>query len=214
MSRWRSLIIHTWGALSYKPAFQQAAGGRPGRLPGHAGASWVPEPERRRLAAYTVLSAYDTNQAAALLGDDGDDRREYGDASLVVDQTLSHLLGESQKIVPLAALEQNIPAGSKNGPLTTPASDSTGSTAPSSASDDAGSGLTTKSVIALSTLAALGVLVLIGVPLLLVRRAKRRRAAEQNPFNQQPGYGSYPPNSYPGSAPYQQQPPADRYPHQ
>lgn len=124
-------------------------------------------------------------------------------------------------IRPLAALEQNIPAGSKNGPLTMPESDSTAaptdSTAPSSASDDSGSGLTTKSVIALSTLATLGVLIVIGVPLLLIRRAKRRRAAERNPFNQQPGYGSYVPNSYPGSAPhapYQQQPPSDRYPHQ
>ncbi|MFI1733981.1 hypothetical protein ACH40E_33165 [Streptomyces acidicola] len=99
MNRWRSLIIDTWGALSYKPAFQQAASGRPSRLPGHAGASWVPELERRRLAAYTVLASYDSNQAAALLGEDGDDRREYGDASLIVDQTLSHLLGETQQIV-------------------------------------------------------------------------------------------------------------------
>ncbi|MGC9540019.1 hypothetical protein [Streptomyces sp. UG1] len=62
-------------------------------------ASWLPESERRRLAAYTVLAAYDNNQAAPLLGEDGDDRREYGDASLIVDQTLSHLLGETQQIV-------------------------------------------------------------------------------------------------------------------
>ncbi|MET8956721.1 type VII secretion-associated serine protease mycosin [Streptomyces sp. NPDC004129] len=92
-------------------------------------------------------------------------------------------------IQPLAALQQNIPAGSKNGPLTMPASDSTAApednTAASSASDDSGSGLTTNSVIALSTLAALGVLIVIGVPLFLVRRAKRRRAAEQSQFNQQ-----------------------------
>jgi hypothetical protein len=50
-----------------------------------APASWVPETDRRRLAAYTVLATYDSNQAAALLGQDGDDRREYGDASLIVD---------------------------------------------------------------------------------------------------------------------------------
>ena len=85
-------------------------------------------------------------------------------------------------IRPLAALQQNIPAGSKNGPLTMPASKSTAaredSTAASSASDDSSSGLTTNSVIALSTLAALGVLIVIGVPLFLVRRAKRRRAVE------------------------------------
>ncbi|KPI15692.1 hypothetical protein OK074_2137 [Actinobacteria bacterium OK074] len=99
MRRWRQLVIDTWGALAYKPAFQEAAGGGPVRLPGAVGASWVPEGERRRLAAYTLLAAYDTNQAAALLGADGDDRREYGDACLVVDQTLSHLLGETQQVV-------------------------------------------------------------------------------------------------------------------
>ncbi|WP_328769397.1 hypothetical protein [Streptomyces sp. NBC_00286] len=99
VSRWRNLIIDAWGALSYKPAFRLAAEGRSGRLPGHAGASWIPEADRRRLAAYTLLAAYDSNQAATLLGEDGDDRREYGDASLIVDQTLSHLLGETQQIV-------------------------------------------------------------------------------------------------------------------
>jgi type VII secretion-associated serine protease mycosin len=91
-------------------------------------------------------------------------------------------------IRPLAALEENIPAGSENGPLTRPASDS----APlrSSASGDSDSGLTTKSVIALGTLAALGVLIVIGVPLLLVRRARRRRAAEQSQLAQHAAYGS------------------------
>ncbi len=99
MRRWRSLIIDTWGALGYKPAFQRASEGRLSGLPGHAGASWVPEPDRRRLAAYTLLAAYDTNQAAALLGEDGVDRREYGDPALIVDQTLTHLIGETQQIV-------------------------------------------------------------------------------------------------------------------
>ncbi|MGW1162105.1 type VII secretion-associated serine protease mycosin [Streptomyces sp. NPDC002519] len=79
-------------------------------------------------------------------------------------------------IRPLAALQENIPVGPKNGPLTMPASDP--AAAPSSASDDSGSGLTTNSIIALSTLAVLGVLVVIGVPLVMVLRAKRRRAAE------------------------------------
>lgn len=43
MRRWRSLIIDAWGALAYKPAFEQVADGRSGRLPGHAGASWATE---------------------------------------------------------------------------------------------------------------------------------------------------------------------------
>ncbi len=95
----KDLVIDPWGAFSYKPAFRAAAEGRTTRLPVPTASSWVPEPERRRLAAYTVLAAYDSNQAAILLGEDGDDRREYGDASLVVDQTLSHMLGETQQIV-------------------------------------------------------------------------------------------------------------------
>jgi hypothetical protein len=99
MRRWRKLIIDTWGALAYKPAFETAAEGRSTTLPGPTAASWVPESARRRLAAYTVLASYDSNQSAALLGEDGADRREYGDASLIVDQTLSHLLGETQQIV-------------------------------------------------------------------------------------------------------------------
>ncbi|MFB6643127.1 hypothetical protein ACFCYF_38555 [Streptomyces chartreusis] len=93
------MVIDTWGALAYKPAFQAATEGKSGRLPGSVAASWVPEADRRRLVAYTLLAAYDTNQAAALLGEEGDDRREYGDASLIVDQTLSHLLGETQQVV-------------------------------------------------------------------------------------------------------------------
>ncbi|MBC9717853.1 hypothetical protein H9Y04_35510 [Streptomyces sp. TRM66268-LWL] len=113
MRRWQQLIIDTWGALAYKPAFQEAADGRTGRLPGHAGAAWVPETDRRRLAAYTVLAAYDTNQAAALLGEDGADRREYGDPALIVNQTLSHLLGETQKITLPGTAEQDSDLGSE-----------------------------------------------------------------------------------------------------
>lgn len=99
MRPWRKLVIDTWSALAYKPAFQAPSEGRSARLPGPTSSSWIPEADRRRLAAYAVLAAYDSNQAAALLGEEGDDRREYGDASLIIDQTLSHLLGETQQIV-------------------------------------------------------------------------------------------------------------------
>ena len=109
MGRLRNLIIDTWSALTYKPAFQAASEGRTASLPWPASSSWIPDADRRRLAAYTLLSAYDTNQAAALLGEDGDDRREYGDATLVVDQTLSHLLGETQQIV-VDGAEDDTPA--------------------------------------------------------------------------------------------------------
>jgi type VII secretion-associated serine protease mycosin len=142
-------------------------------------------------------------------------------------------------IRPLAALEDNIPAGSKNGPLTMPASNSPtasgNSTAPPSASSDSGGGLTTNSVIALSVLGALGLLIVIVIPLLLIQRARSRREAQQIHLSQQAGYGNYPQGHYPGTAPYQQQPasphpypqqpptapnpyqqqpPSDNYPHQ
>ncbi|WP_372407450.1 hypothetical protein [Streptomyces luteireticuli] len=93
----QQLVIDTWGALSFKPAFREGARA----LPGAVSATWVPETDRRRLAAYTVLAAYENNQAAALLDREGDDRREYGDPTVIVDQTLAHLLGETQKIVVL-----------------------------------------------------------------------------------------------------------------
>ncbi|PKV84242.1 hypothetical protein [Streptomyces sp. TLI_146] len=49
MRRLRELIIGAWGALSFKPAFQQAAHGRATRFPGAVAASWVPDAKRRRL---------------------------------------------------------------------------------------------------------------------------------------------------------------------
>lgn len=51
MRHWRQFVIDIWGALAYKPAFQAAADGRPTRLPGPMAASWLPDSERRRLAA-------------------------------------------------------------------------------------------------------------------------------------------------------------------
>ncbi|ANP53577.1 hypothetical protein AVL59_32140 [Streptomyces griseochromogenes] len=57
----------------------------------------------RRLAAYKMLAAYDSNQAgelAALAGNEqAAERREFGDPSTFVDTTLAHLLGTSQQII-------------------------------------------------------------------------------------------------------------------
>ncbi|MCZ4098276.1 hypothetical protein [Streptomyces sp. H39-C1] len=65
--------------------------------------SWVPDEDLRRLAAYRLLAAYDSNQAgqvAAITGDDetGTERRELGDASKLVDTALGYLLGSEQTI--------------------------------------------------------------------------------------------------------------------
>lgn len=66
--------------------------------------SWVPQLERRRLAAYTVLQAYYSNVARHFLPSLVDtesrrEHREYGDAALLVHQALAALLGDEQTVV-------------------------------------------------------------------------------------------------------------------
>lgn len=85
------------GCPVLQAAFQRASEGRLSGLPRARRRVLVPEADRRRLAAYTLIAAYDTNQAAALLGEDGDDRRDRGDPALIVDKTLTHLIGEAQQ---------------------------------------------------------------------------------------------------------------------
>ncbi|WP_405526739.1 hypothetical protein OG426_30265 [Streptomyces canus] len=77
---------------------------RPGHHAFHElNTSWVPAEDLRRLAAYKVLAAYDSNQAgqfAAATGDhQGMERRELGDPSKLIDTTLGYLLGTEQTIV-------------------------------------------------------------------------------------------------------------------
>ncbi|MCX5206764.1 hypothetical protein OG897_35835 [Streptomyces sp. NBC_00237] len=76
---------------------------RPHRvLSPEAYASWVPDDAVRRLAAYKLLAAYDSNQAgelATLTGNEAaSERREFGDPATFVDTALAHLLGKSQQI--------------------------------------------------------------------------------------------------------------------
>ncbi|WP_073947634.1 phage portal protein [Streptomyces kebangsaanensis] len=100
--RLRELLIDAWSWLNYKQAM--ADPNRPGQ---HAfpelNTSWVPAEDLRRLAAYKVLAAYDSNQAgqlAAVTGDGhGVERRELGDPSKLIDTTLGYLLGAEQTIV-------------------------------------------------------------------------------------------------------------------
>ncbi|MER5182597.1 hypothetical protein ABT009_30310 [Streptomyces sp. NPDC002896] len=100
--RLRELVIDAWSWLNYKPAMADPH--RPGhRAFPEVNSSWVPEPDRRRLAAYKLLAAYDSNQAgqlAAVTGDhEGVERRELGDPSKLIDTTLGYLLGAEQTIV-------------------------------------------------------------------------------------------------------------------
>lgn len=98
----RELITDVWSWLDYKPVMADPR--RPGRNAwAELTSSWVPDEDLRRLAAYRMLAAYDSNQAgqvAAITGDDeaGTERRELGDASKLVDTALGYLLGSEQTI--------------------------------------------------------------------------------------------------------------------
>ncbi|TKA04841.1 hypothetical protein [Actinacidiphila oryziradicis] len=100
--RLRELVIDAWSWINYKPAMADLHGPAHRAFP-EICSSWVPEPDRRRLAAYKMLAAYYNNQAgqlAAITGDHhGLERRELGDASKLTDTTLGYLLGAEQTIV-------------------------------------------------------------------------------------------------------------------
>ncbi len=104
----RELITDVWSWLDYKPAMADPR--RPGRNTwAELTRSWVPDEDLRRLAAYRLLAAYDSNRAgqvAAVTGDDeaGIERRELGDASKLVDTALGYLLG-SEQVISVAGAE-------------------------------------------------------------------------------------------------------------
>ncbi|MEV4557176.1 hypothetical protein AB0K51_09275 [Kitasatospora sp. NPDC049285] len=97
----RSVLIDAWSWLNYKAPMNDR---RPGaQVFPELTATWLPEEDLRRLAAYKLLAAYDSNQAGQLAAATGDDsgleRRELGDASRLVEAALGYLLGAEQHIV-------------------------------------------------------------------------------------------------------------------
>lgn len=98
----RSVAIHAWSWLNYKPIFSDAMGMPSRRAFPEAQAMWVPPEDEKRLAAYKLLAAYDQNQAGELAaivdGNDARDRREFGDPSMFVDTLVAHVLGREQSI--------------------------------------------------------------------------------------------------------------------
>lgn len=100
----RSFLTDAWSWLNYKPVMAGTHDGRPHRaLAPELQASWLPEDAIRRLAAYKLLAAYDSNQAgelAALAGNESAaERREFGEPSVFVDTALAHMLGKNQQII-------------------------------------------------------------------------------------------------------------------
>ncbi|MEU9578804.1 hypothetical protein [Streptomyces chilikensis] len=86
----------------YKPIYATDQGMPYRRAFPEARASWVPAADERRLAAYKLLAAYDSNQAAELAevidGPEARERREYGDPSMFIDTVVAHVLGREQSI--------------------------------------------------------------------------------------------------------------------
>ncbi|MFE1558908.1 hypothetical protein ACFW6V_28490 [Streptomyces sp. NPDC058734] len=99
----REFVSDAWSWLNYKPMMTTSTGLPHRALAPAARPGWLPPDAARRLAAYKILAAYDSNQAgelAVLTGNEaGGERREFGDAAAFVNTTLAHLLGRAQQIV-------------------------------------------------------------------------------------------------------------------
>lgn len=100
MGRIREVILDVWSSVSHKGPMQDDL---KTRIEGWSPAAWMGEEHKRRLTAYTIFTAYDNNVSREFLVTTNDvdrnDRREYGDAALVIDTVLAHVLGESQEVV-------------------------------------------------------------------------------------------------------------------
>lgn len=94
--RLRDLVIDLWSPLSHKQPLAQN-----GRGTEAFARSWLTDDARRRLTAYQILLAYQSNVARSFLPEDdtsAGEHREYGDPALMVKQITAHLLGKEQSI--------------------------------------------------------------------------------------------------------------------
>lgn len=110
----KNVLIDGWSWLNFKPLFSDTLGMPHRRAFPEAYATWVPDADARRLAAYKLLAAYDNNQAGELAemkdGESARERREFGDPSMFVDTLVAHAMGREQQIT-VPGAEQ---AGSDN----------------------------------------------------------------------------------------------------
>lgn len=100
----RDVVIDKWSPIAHKAPLKEDGTARlTSGISGWSPSSWTGEEHRRRLTSYMILAAYDQNVSRHFLDTDDDsdrdERREYGDAGLVIDQVLAHLLGDSQEVV-------------------------------------------------------------------------------------------------------------------
>lgn len=93
--------LDNYSMFDYKAKFDSVT--QPNILPG-----WVGD-NARRLNAYAMLEAYYTNSSRFWLKDDPakNDRREYGDAFILVETALTSLMGDKQRVVVQGSLTQD-----------------------------------------------------------------------------------------------------------
>lgn len=119
LTRAKAVVIDAWSWLNYKPIYSDPRGIPYRRAFPEAKATWVPAADERRLAAYKVLAAYDSNQAAELAelrdGPEAREKREFGDPSMFVDTILAHVLGREQHITVPGAENAGTPSSSPEG---------------------------------------------------------------------------------------------------
>lgn len=106
----RELVIDAWSALSHKAPLRDDTASR---INGWSPQTWIGEEHRRRLAGYLVLAAYESNVSREFLDTDDDEdrseRREYGDAGLIIDTVLAAVLGETTEVVVTGAEDEPTP---------------------------------------------------------------------------------------------------------
>lgn len=124
-SRAAAVVLDRWSSLSHKsPMMDDLSSRAVNAARGWTPQSWIGDEHRRRLTAYMVLAAYDLNVAREFLQgteEDRTERREYGDAGLVIDTTVSALIGDEAVVaVPGAdAFDPDLP-DTLDGPDVTP----------------------------------------------------------------------------------------------
>lgn len=104
----RDKVLDMWSFYDYKARFTESDS----QVIDYP--QWVPRADMRRITAYSLLESYYRNYAREWLNKDADveavkARREYGDPNLIVQVTLSSLLGNSQKILTKGSIGGEVP---------------------------------------------------------------------------------------------------------
>lgn len=104
----REIVFDAWSPISFKRHFGTRRAISSGDGAGFKPPDWIGPLHLRRLQAYAILRAYQDNMGREFFvgsREELDDRREYGDAALLVETIVAALLGEDQQIVTEGAEE-------------------------------------------------------------------------------------------------------------